>query len=116
MAKAPRLSTLLTAPLVLLTVALAEDLIRYKLAQRVPNIYTRTALTLVLLGAAFAVASEWVSPLVRRIYVSARVTSKQGGGALGPVLFFAFAYGLLYWAYLTLERGGPSALLPLAWR
>ena len=116
MAKGPRTGTMLTLPLVLLTVSLLENIVSYKLRQHVPNIYARTALSLVLYGSAFAIAGGWVSPEIKKVLVSARKTTRQSAGATGTWLFFALAYGLIYWAYLVLERQGPGGLLPAAWR
>ena len=116
MAKGPRTATILTLPLVLLTVSLLENVASYKLRQRVHDVHWRTALSLVLYGSAFAAASEWVSPAIKRLLVSARKTSRESGGAAGTWLFFALAYALVYWAFLVVERQGPAALLPAAWR
>ncbi len=116
MARAPRATPILTLPLVLLTVSLLENVVTYKLRQHVANVYWRTALSLVLYGSALALASGWLGPAVRNVFVGARKVSRQNAGTAGVWLFFAVAYGLLYWAYLTLERGGPAALLPAAWR
>jgi hypothetical protein len=116
MPKAPRTTTILTLPLVLLTVSLLESIVTYKLRQHVRNVHWRTALALVLYGSALAVASEWVSPAIKNLFVSARKTSRENAGPMGVGLFLAVAYGLIYWAFLVLERHGPSALLPAAWR
>jgi hypothetical protein len=116
MAKGPRATTMLTLPLVLLTVSLLENVVAYKLRQHVQSIYWRTALSLVLYGSALAIASNWLSPAIRDVFVGVRKASRQNAGPTGVWLFFAAAYGLLYWAYLVLERGGPAALLPVAWR
>jgi cytochrome bd-type quinol oxidase subunit 2 len=113
---APRATTILTLPLVLLTVSLLENVLTYKLRQHVHNVYWRTALSLVLYGSALTLASAWLSPAVKNVFVGVRRASRQNAGTTGVWLFFAAAYGLLYWAYLTLERGGPAALLPVAWR
>jgi hypothetical protein len=112
----PRTGTILTLPLVLLTVGLLEDVASYKVRQHVPDLHWRVAITLVLYGAAFAIAADWVAPAVKRVLVSARQSSKRGGGLLGVWAFFVLAYGLLYWAYLVVERHGPGGLLPAAWR
>lgn len=116
MARAPRATTLLTLPLVLLTVTLLESVLTYKLRQHVRDVYWRTALSLVLYGAALAIASEWVSPAIKNVFVGVRKASRQNAGPAGVWLFLALAYGLVYWAFLVLETRGPAALLPAAWR
>jgi hypothetical protein len=116
MAKAARIGTTLTLPLVLLSVSLFENVVTYKLRQHVPDVYGRTALSLVLYGSAFAVAGEWVSPEIKKLLVSAHKTSRVRAGSVGTWLFFGAAYALVYWAYLVVERKGPGALLPAAWR
>ena len=47
---------------------------------------------------------------------TARKGARWGLGALGIWVFYAAAYGLLYWAYLIIERSGVAALLPVALR
>ena len=112
----PRTGAVLTLPLVLLTVGLLQDITSYKVRQHVHDVHWRTAVMLVLYGAAFAVAAEWVSPAIKRLLSSIRHSSHRGGGLAGTWLFFAVAYGLLYWAYLVEERHGAGALLPPSWR
>ena len=107
---------MLTLPLVLLTVSLLENVVSYKLRQRVHDVHWRTLLSLVLYGSAFAVAGEWVGPQIKKLIVNVRKTSRESGGTTVTWLFFGLAYGLVYWAYLVLERQGPAALLPAAWR
>ncbi len=116
MAKSTRFTTLLTLPLVLLTVSLLENLLMFKMRQHVPNVYWRTALSLVLYGSALALASEWIGPGIKNLFVGARKATRQNAGRTGVWLFFAVAYGLLYWAYLVVEIRGAGALLPAAWR
>jgi hypothetical protein len=41
----------------------------------------------------------------------ARTSSRRFGGAVGPWIFYAAAYGALYYAYLVIEVRGPGALL-----
>jgi cytochrome bd-type quinol oxidase subunit 2 len=111
-----RPGTRLTLPLVLLTVGLLENVVAYKVRQRVHDVHWRTALMLVLYGAGFAAAATWVSPALRRLLLGLRQSSHRGGGLVGQWLFYGLAYGLVYWAYLVLDRHGPAGLLPPAWR
>jgi hypothetical protein len=107
---------MLTLPLVLLSVSLLENIVTYKLRQRVAAPHARAALSLVLYGSAFALASSWLSPAIKKLLVSVRKTSRTSAGAAGTWLFWGAAYGLVYWAYLVLEQHGPGALLPARWR
>jgi hypothetical protein len=102
----------LVTPLVLLTVVLLESVATYKLRQLVRNVEARTAIIFILNGAAFEAAADWVSPWMKRVFTSARTSSRRRAGALGPWLFYAVAYGALYFAYLILEIRGASGLLP----
>jgi uncharacterized membrane protein len=111
-----RSRTALIVPLVLLVVALLEDIAMYKLRQHVRDIYARTGLVLVLTGVGFALAAGFVGPWVKDTFASARKGSKWGGGKLGIWMFYAAAYGALYYAYLVIERRGPGALLPVSLR
>jgi hypothetical protein len=106
-----RSRTLLVTPLVLLTVALLEDIVTYKMRQHVRSVGARAAIILVLNGAAFAAASEWASPFLKRLFASARSSTRRGLGSLGSWTFYACAYGALYVAYWIIERRGPGGLL-----
>jgi hypothetical protein len=113
----PRTGTALTLPLVLLIVSLLQDITTYKVRQHVHDVRLRTAIVVALYGVAFAIAANWVSPLIKRLIVNIRQSSKRGGGLLGVWLFYAAAYTLIYYAYLAVERaGGPAGVLPAAWR
>jgi hypothetical protein len=111
-----RTGTALTLPLVLLSVSLLEDIATYKVRQHVHDIRIRTAIMVVLYGAAFAAAATWLSPAIKRLLVAVRQSSRRGGGAFGQWVFYAAAYGALYWAYLIVERRGAGGLLPQSWR
>lgn len=107
-----RSRTALIVPLVLLTVGLLEELITYKARQHVREVRLRVLVILLLNGAAFAAASGWVGPWIRRLLSTARRGSREGAGTFGPWVFYAVAYGALYYAYLVIERSGPGGLLP----
>ncbi len=107
---------MLIIPLVLLVVTLLEDIATYKVRQHVQDIYLRAAIILVLTGIGFAVAAGYVGPWLKNLFASARKHSKTGGGKLGIWLFYAAAYGALYYAYLVIERRGAAALLPASLR
>src|SRR3954453_2036163 len=109
-----RRRTLLVLPAVLLTVALIEDVAAFKIRQHVHNAYLRNVIVLVLYGAAFTVAADWISPWLRRLLLTARRDSRRAGGPIGLLLFYAVAYGALYYAYLVEDARGPGALLPLS--
>ena len=108
--------TALIVPLVLLVVTLAEDIATYKVRQHVHDIYWRAAIILVLTGIGFAIAAGYVGPWLKQLFTTARKHSKTGGGRLGIWLFYAAAYGALYYAYLLIEKGGAARLLPASLR
>lgn len=108
--------TALIVPLVLLVVALLEDIAMYKLRQHVRDIYVRTALVLVLTGVGFAIAANYVGPWIKDLFAKARKGSKWGAGRLGIWVFYALAYGALYYAFLVIERRGAAGLLPASLR
>lgn len=106
----------LILPAVLLVVNLVENIVTYKVRQRLPDARLRVAVALLLYGAAFAIAADWVSPWLERSLTRARRDTGRRAGTLGPVIFYAVAYGGLYYAYLLNELHGPASLLPRAWR
>ena len=112
MSKKSFTGVILTLPLVLLTVALFEDLVTYKVRQHVRDIHVRVAVIVALNGVLFAVAATWIVPFVRALLTKIRQSSRRGFGAFGLWTFYAVAYGAVYWAYLLAERRGPAALLP----
>jgi hypothetical protein len=107
--------TALILPLVLLTVAMLEEIATYKVRLLVPDLHLRAALVMALNGVAFAIAAGWISPWFKRIFASARTRSRRVG-AVGLWIFYAIAYGALYYAYFVAEVRGPGGLLPAAWR
>ena len=108
--------TALIVPLVLLVVTLLEDIATYKVRQHVHDIYLRAAIILVLTGIGFALAAGYVGPWIKEVFALARKHSRTGGGKLGIWLFYAAAYGALYYAYLVIEQRGPAGLLPASLR
>lgn len=108
--------TMLVLPAVLLTVSLLEDLVSHVAREHVKNVTFRVLVTLALKGAAFAVAAHYVSPWIEHGLVTTRRGSFRHAGTMGLLLFYAVAYGLLYWAYLVLETKGAGALLPRSLR
>jgi hypothetical protein len=106
----------LILPGVLLTVALLEEIATYKVRQRVHDVYVRTAIIVAFNGVAFTFAAEIVGPWVAQLLASARRDSHRLGGSLGLFLFYAAAYGALYYAYLVDQQHGPGWLIPLALR
>jgi hypothetical protein len=99
-------------PLVILVVALFEDIVSYKARQLIHNIYLRAAVILVLNAVAFGLAAGWLVPRIRSLLTTARTTSNRAAGTVGLVAFYVLAYGTLYVAYVLTERSGTGALLP----
>jgi hypothetical protein len=108
--------TALIMPLVLLVVAALEDIVTYKVRQHVRDVYWRAGIILVLTGVGFAFAAGYVGPWLKDVFAKARKAGKWGGGKVGIWIFYGVAYGILYYAYLTIERRGPGGLLPAGWR
>jgi hypothetical protein len=106
----------LIVPLVLLTVAILEEVVTYKVRQHVHEVHQRAAIILALNGVAFAAAATWIGPWLQRMLANARRAGRKGAGAIGLWVFYGAAYGALYWAYLVVEQSGPGGLLPAAWR
>ena len=111
-----RLQKALILPMVMLVVALFETLAGYEVTRRVHHRVQRVAIEMVLYSVGFAVASEWISPRLKRLLTASRKTSHRQGGMLGTWLFFAAAYALLFYAFYLVDRRGGSALLPAALR
>jgi hypothetical protein len=104
--------TILVLPAVLLTVNLVEIVASYKVRQHVRDVPTRVAITLLLVGFAFAAGADWISPWLVRLLTQTRKGSHRHAGTVGLALFYVAIYGALYWAYTLLERRGVAGLLP----
>ena len=111
-----RMQKALVLPLVLLLVVLIESMATYWVTRRVTNQHARVAILMVLYGVGFSLAAGWITPWLKRVVVASRKTSHRQGGAAGAWLFFAAAYGLLYWAFYLLQTRGAAALMPAALR
>lgn len=107
-----RSRTALIVPLVVLVVALCEDVATYKVRQHVRDPYVRAAIIVVLTGIGFSVAAAWIGPWIKHLLSTARKGSRWGMGTVGIWLFYAAAYGAIYFAYLVIERSGVAGLLP----
>ena len=103
-------------PLVLLVVVLLQDIATYKVRQHVSNLYLRVAIILVLNAFAFVFVAGWLTPRMKSWFASARKGSKRTGGAVGLWMFYALAYGAIFYAYLIVERHGTAGLLPASLR
>ena len=106
-----RKRTMFVLPAVLLTVSLLEDVVSHLAREHVRNLYWRVALTLVLKGAAFAIAGHFVSPWIERTLVVTRRGTFRHAGPVGLLLFYVAAYALLYWFFLVLETKGAGGLI-----
>lgn len=109
-----RSRTVWIVPMVLLVVALLEEVMTYKVRQHVQSVYMRAAVILLLNAFAFGIAAGWLTPMLRDLFARMRKGSKGTGGTFGVWLFYALGYGALYYAFLVVERSGPAGLLP-AW-
>ena len=111
-----RSRTALIVPLVLLVVTLFEDVVTFKVRQHVRDVYSRAAIILLLNAFAFGIAAAWVGPWLKELFARVRKTSRSTGGSFGIWLFYAAAYGALYYAFVIVERFGPGGLLPASLR
>lgn len=102
--------------MVLLVVVLFEDVVMYKVRQHVRDVHWRAAIILALNGVAFAIAAGWVGPWLKELFAQARKGSRAGAGKFGIWVFYAAAYGALYYAFLIVERHGSGGLLPASLR
>jgi hypothetical protein len=107
--------TALILPLVLLTVALLEEMATHRVRLLVSDLYVRAAIVMALNGVAFAIAASWISPWLKRMLSTARSRTRRAG-SIALFLFYGVAYGALYLAYVVVEAHGPGGLLPAAWR
>lgn len=106
----------LIIPLVLLIVTLLEDVVMYKVRQHVRDVHTRAAIILTLNGVAFAIVAGWLAPRLTGVFGHVRKTTRKTAGKIGIWMFYAAAYGVLYYAFLIVERHGPGGLLPASMR
>jgi hypothetical protein len=111
-----RSRTALIVPIVLLIVTLFEDVVTYKVRQHVRDLHTRALIILVLNAFAFGIAATWVGPWLKDLFSSVRKSSRKTAGNIGIWVFYAAAYGALYYAFFIVERFGPGGLLPASLR
>lgn len=107
-----RSRTMLILPLVLLAVGLLEEIVTYQARLRVRDLHVRVGVIMLLNGALFVAAAGWLGPWLRTVLSKARRGSREGAGSVGIWVFYAIAYGALFWAYLVIERRGAGGLLP----
>lgn len=114
MARSPRrTNTVLIFPLVLLSVSLLEEIGWAYLRAEIRSIFLRVLLRLVLVGGAFAIATEYVEPFLRSFFSTAHTVTKRGvGRKYGPWPFYAITYGALFGAYYLVETEGVRVFLP----
>ena len=111
-----RSRTVWIVPLVLLMVALLEDILTYEARQHVRDIYARTAVILALNAFAFGFTAGWLGPRLRNLLKAVRQGSSRSAGTIGLWTFYVLAYGALYYAFLIIERHGTAGLLPASLR
>lgn len=111
-----RLQKALVLPLVVLLVVLLEAIAPYEVTRTVANRHLRVAIMMVLYGVGFSVAAGWITPRLKGLVAASRRTSHRQGGSPGVWLFFAAAYGVMYYAFYLLDTRGAAALLPAALR
>jgi uncharacterized membrane protein len=110
-----RRQTTLIIPLVLCVVAILQDIAMYKMRQHIHNVYQRAGLVLLLNGVLFGIAAAFVAPRLRKLFERLGKESRSVG-ELGLWIFYAAAYGLLFYVYLVIEKYGIATLLPKSMR
>ncbi|HEY6036766.1 MAG TPA: hypothetical protein VIV58_20955 [Kofleriaceae bacterium] len=111
-----RSTTVWIVPLVLLVFVLVQEVVTYKVRQHVHDIHARVAMILALNAFGFGFVAGWLTPRLRDVLKSVQKGSNRLGGKVGMVMFYALAYGALYYAFLVLERHGAVGLLPASLR
>jgi uncharacterized membrane protein len=107
-----RSRTVWIMPLVFLVVVLIEDVVTYEVRHHVRDLYLRAAIVMGLNAFAFVLVAGWLAPWLRDLLARARKGSKRTGGEVGLWVFYALAYGAIFYAYLVVERHGAGGLLP----
>jgi hypothetical protein len=110
-----RSRTALIIPLVLCVVAILQDVVMYKMRQHIHNVYQRAGFVLLLNGVLFGIAAAFVAPRLQKLFQRIGKESRVAGD-LGLWIFYAGAYGLLFYVYVVIERHGVAALLPASLR
>lgn len=111
-----RSRTVWIVPIVLLVFVLLQEVATYKVRNYVHEIHIRVAVILVLNAFGFGFAAGWLAPTLRNLLKGARARSTRVAGKIGLAVFYALAYGALYYGFLVLERGGAAGLLPASFR
>jgi len=107
MAKNLARSHVLILPLVLLMMALLEDIAEAEARARIASLGLRVAVLMVLYGVGFSFAAGAVAPRLKKALVGAR---REARPLLGPWGFYLVAYGLLFVAFYAWERWGANGV------
>ena len=102
-------------PLVLSVVALLENIVTYKVDHVVHGVRLRAAIVFALNGIGFGIGAGLVAPALGRVLGKLHRESSDAGTVF-TWIFYAMTYGLVFYAYLLMEKYGPGGLLPASWR
>lgn len=111
-----RSRTVWIVPIILLAFVLLQEIVTYKVRQRVHEIHLRVAVIVILNAFVFGFAAGWLTPKLRELLKSARTRTNRMAGTIGLAIFYALSYGALFYAFLTLEKHGAAGLLPASLR
>lgn len=111
-----RSRTVWIVPIILLAFVLVQEIVTYKIRQRVHEIHLRVAIIVVLNAFGFGFVAGWLTPKLRELLKSARTRTNRLGGRIGLAIFYALSYGALFYAFLILEKHGAAGLLPASLR
>lgn len=115
MKKAAAVKNYYILPCLLLLLNLVNNVVSYK-AERVDDLFLRTAVVILLVLFGGSVVAFLISPALERIVQTLQRTSKSGAGGLGETVFLLALGVLVFWLYYQMTAHGIASLLPADWR
>lgn len=110
----PKQRGMIILPICLLLFNVIEEFVVYFLPKFVKNLYTRTALLIILFAIGFTLIGDFLVPWISGLFEHGHRKSQRQGGMTGVVVFYATAFAAVYFVYYVIycKPGGIANLIP----
>ena len=106
----------LILPSCFLVLEALQEVVVYKMAQKIDNKHLLTLLLILMFAVGFSIVGDLIVPALKKIMEHAHFGSKKYAGWSGMVLLYSAIFGLIYILYYVVYIEGPCYLLPSVWR